>query len=90
MSLAELQALEREHVVGAYARMPVEFVRGEGARLWDADGNEYLDFLSGIAVNALGHCHPAVVAAIREQARRLIHVGNLFYTEPGDAPGRSA
>jgi predicted acetylornithine/succinylornithine family transaminase len=83
MSLSELQALEREHVVGAYARMPVEFVRGEGARLWDADGTEYLDFQTGLAVNSLGHCHPAVVAAITEQAQRLIHVGNLFYTEPG-------
>jgi acetylornithine/N-succinyldiaminopimelate aminotransferase len=83
MSLRELQALEREHVVPAYARMPVEFVRGEGARLWDADGNEYLDFQTGLAVTSLGHSHPAVVAAIREQAARLVHVGNLFYTEPG-------
>jgi predicted acetylornithine/succinylornithine family transaminase len=65
-----------------YARFPVEFVRGEGARLWDADGNEYLDFLAGISVSSVGHCHPAVVAAVREQAGRLLHVGNLFYTEP--------
>jgi acetylornithine/N-succinyldiaminopimelate aminotransferase len=83
MSLADLQRLEREHLVPAYARLPVEFVRGEGARLWDAEGAEYLDFQTGLAVNSLGHCHPAVVAAIREQAQRLIHVGNLFYTEPG-------
>jgi acetylornithine/N-succinyldiaminopimelate aminotransferase len=82
MSLTELQALERDHLVPAYARLPVEFVRGEGARLWDADGNEYLDFQTGLAVNSLGHCHPAVVEAIREQAARLIHVGNLFYNEP--------
>ena len=65
-----------------YARYPVEFARGEGARLWDADGVEYLDFLTGISVSSVGHCHPAVVAAIREQAGRLLHVGNLFYTEP--------
>jgi len=83
MTLTDLQRLEREHLVPAYARMPVEFVRGEGARLWDADGAEYLDFQTGLAVNSLGHCHPAVVAAIHEQAQRLIHVGNLFYTEPG-------
>ncbi|MDX6682406.1 MAG: acetylornithine/N-succinyldiaminopimelate aminotransferase [Solirubrobacteraceae bacterium] len=83
MSLRELQALEREHVVGAYARMPVQFVRGEGARLWDDEGTEYLDFQTGLAVTSLGHAHPAVVAAIREQAARLIHVGNLFYTDPG-------
>jgi predicted acetylornithine/succinylornithine family transaminase len=81
-SVDELQALEREHVVPAYARMPVAFVRGEGARLWDAEGNEYLDLQTGLAVNSVGHCHPAVVAAIREQAGRLIHVGNLFYTDP--------
>ena len=83
MTVEQLQALEREHVVPAYARMPVEFVRGEGARLWDSDGVEYLDFQTGLAVTSLGHSHPAVVAAIREQAARLVHVGNLFYTEPG-------
>ncbi|HEX5853639.1 MAG TPA: acetylornithine/succinylornithine family transaminase [Solirubrobacteraceae bacterium] len=82
MSLAELQALERESVIGTYARNPVEFVRGEGARLWDADGEEYLDFLCGISVTSLGHCNPDIVAAVREQAGRLMHVGNLFYTEP--------
>ena len=83
MTLADLKLLERDHQVPAYARLGVEFVRGEGARLWDDEGNEYLDFQTGLAVNSLGHCHPAVVAAIREQAERLIHVGNLFYTEPG-------
>jgi acetylornithine/N-succinyldiaminopimelate aminotransferase len=83
MTLAGLKLLERDHQVPAYARLGVEFVRGEGARLWDDEGNEYLDFQTGLAVNSLGHCHPAVVAAIREQADRLIHVGNLFYTEPG-------
>ncbi|HEX4363482.1 MAG TPA: aspartate aminotransferase family protein [Solirubrobacteraceae bacterium] len=85
MSLQELQELEREHVVPAYARQPVQFVRGEGARLWDDEGNEYLDFQTGLAVTSLGHSHPAVVAAIQEQAARLLHVGNLFYTEPGMA-----
>ena len=65
-----------------YARYPVASSAGEGARLWDDDGDEYLDFLSGISVSSVGHCHPRVVEAIREQAGRLIHVGNLFYTEP--------
>jgi acetylornithine/N-succinyldiaminopimelate aminotransferase len=78
MEVADLDA----HLTPNYARYPVEFVRGEGSRLWDADGNEYLDFLAGISVSSVGHCHPAVVAAIREQAGRLIHVGNLYYTEP--------
>jgi acetylornithine/N-succinyldiaminopimelate aminotransferase len=82
VALATLQELEREAVMGTYARNPVEFVRGEGTRLWDDEGKEYLDFLGGISVVQLGHCHPAVVEAIREQAGRLIHVGNLFYTEP--------
>jgi predicted acetylornithine/succinylornithine family transaminase len=82
VTLSELQALERERVVPSYARFPVEFVRGEGARLWDDEGNEYLDFLAGISVSSVGHCHPDVVAAVREQAGRLMHVTNLFYTEP--------
>ena len=82
MTLAELQALEAEHVVPSYARLPVEFVRGEGWRLWDADGVEYLDFLAGISVSSAGHCHPEVVRAVQEQAARLMHVTNLYYTEP--------
>jgi acetylornithine/N-succinyldiaminopimelate aminotransferase len=68
--------------MGTYARHPVEFVRGEGTRLWDDAGNEYLDFLCGISVSLLGHCHAGVVKAIEEQSERLIHVGNLFHTEP--------
>jgi acetylornithine/N-succinyldiaminopimelate aminotransferase len=83
MTLSELQALERRSVIPSYARQPVEFVRGAGTRLWDDEGNEYLDFLCGISVTNLGHCHPRVVEAVREQAGRLMHVGNLFYTEPG-------
>jgi predicted acetylornithine/succinylornithine family transaminase len=83
VNLADLQSLDREHVVPAYARMPVQFVRGEGATLWDDEGNAYLDFQTGLAVTSLGHSHPAVVRAIAEQAAQLVHVGNLFYTEPG-------
>jgi acetylornithine/N-succinyldiaminopimelate aminotransferase len=82
VSVAELQALERDNVMGTYARAPVEFVRGEGTRLWDADGNEYLDFLTGISVVQIGHSHPHWVEAVTRQAARLAHVGNLFYTEP--------
>ena len=83
MALDALQRLEHDAVMGTYARQPVEFVRGEGTRLWDADGAEYLDFLSGISVTQLGHCHPRVVEAVRDQVGRLMHTGNLFYTEPG-------
>ena len=82
MTLVELQAIEREAMIASYARAPVQFVRGEGARLWDDAGLEYLDFLSGISVTSVGHCHPDVVAAVAEQAARLTHVTNLFYTEP--------
>ncbi|HEX8206642.1 MAG TPA: acetylornithine/succinylornithine family transaminase [Solirubrobacteraceae bacterium] len=65
-----------------YARYPVTFERGEGVRLWDDEGNEYLDFLGGISVSSVGHCHPKVVEAVREQAGRLLHTSNLFFTEP--------
>ena len=82
MSLSELQAVEAARVIPSYARYPVELVRGAGTRLWDADGNEYLDFLSGISVLNVGHCHPAVVEAVRAQVGTLTHVTNLFYTEP--------
>jgi predicted acetylornithine/succinylornithine family transaminase len=82
LSLEELQALERAYAIPTYARNPVEFVRGSGCRLWDVDGNEYLDFLAGISVLNVGHCHPRVVAAVCEQAGRLLHATNLYYTEP--------
>lgn len=82
MSLSELQRIEAQSVVGSYARFPVEFVRGEGISLFDDRGQEYLDFLAGLAVTNLGHCHPKVVQAVREHAGRLMHVSNLFYTEP--------
>ena len=68
--------------VGTYSRFPAAMVKGEGCRLWDADGKEYLEFLAGIAVCSLGHCHPAVTEAICAQAGKLMHVSNLFYTEP--------
>lgn len=67
---------------GTYSRFPAAMVQGEGCRLWDADGREYLDFLAGIAVCSLGHCHPAVTEAVCTQAKKLMHVSNLFYTEP--------
>ena len=73
--------LEDKHVIHTFGRYGVEFVRGEGARLWDVDGNEYLDFLAGIAVCSLGHCNKQVVRAIQEQAEKLMHVSNYFYVE---------
>jgi acetylornithine/N-succinyldiaminopimelate aminotransferase len=81
MILADLRELERAYAIPTYLRIPVQFVRGEGVHLWDDEGNEYLDFLAGISVLNVGHCHPRVVAAIQEQASRLTHVSNLYYTE---------
>jgi acetylornithine/N-succinyldiaminopimelate aminotransferase len=83
VTLTDLQRIERDHVMGTYARHPVEFVRGEGTRLWDERGTEYLDFLAGISVVQIGHCHPALVEAVASQAECLMHVGNLYYTAPG-------
>jgi predicted acetylornithine/succinylornithine family transaminase len=83
MKVAELQELEARWLMQTYPRAPVEFVRGEGARLWDSEGNEYLDFLAGISVCSVGHCHPAVVEAVREQVGVLMHTSNLFLTEGG-------
>ncbi len=82
MTLSALQELERNSVIPSYARFPVEFVRGEGSWLWDGEGERYLDFLCGISVTSLGHCHPRVVEAVREQLGTLMHTSNLFYTEP--------
>ena len=81
-SLAELQELERAHAIATYARQPVQFVRGSGCQLWDEHGEEYLDFLAGISVLNVGHCHPRIVEVVRDQAGRLIHATNLYYTEP--------
>jgi acetylornithine/N-succinyldiaminopimelate aminotransferase len=78
--LSELQALEGRWMMPTYRRAPVEFVRGEGARLWDADGKRYLDFLAGISVCSVGHCHPAVVEVVREQVGVLTHTSNLYLT----------
>ncbi|MBI3014923.1 MAG: aspartate aminotransferase family protein [Candidatus Tectomicrobia bacterium] len=79
MNQGELINLSQTFLARTYAPAPVVLVRGQGCRVWDADGKEYLDFVAGIAVQALGHCHPKVVEAIREQASRLMHVSNLYY-----------
>jgi acetylornithine/N-succinyldiaminopimelate aminotransferase len=77
----DIQTLDADYVMQTYGRLPVAFVRGEGTRLWDSAGREYLDFLGGLAVTSLGHAHPAVADAIAEQARTLLHVSNLYYND---------
>jgi predicted acetylornithine/succinylornithine family transaminase len=79
---AQAQAWDADHVMTTYARFPVTFVRGEGAYLFDPQGRHYLDFLSGIAVCAVGHAHPYLTRALQEQAATLLHVSNLYLTEP--------
>lgn len=78
----QAQQLEKQHHFQVYNRFPVTIDRGFGAKVWDVYGVEYLDLLAGIAVNNLGHSHPAIVAAIKEQAEKLLHVSNFYYTEP--------
>lgn len=80
--MENVQQACQEHIFNTYARMPVVFVKGRGTRLWDETGKEYLDFLAGIAVCNLGHCHPEVTRAMQRQAETLVHVSNLFYTPP--------
>jgi acetylornithine/N-succinyldiaminopimelate aminotransferase len=81
MNLASIQAAESKLLLNTYQRNPYLFVSGQGVYLRDADGNDYLDLLSGIGVSALGYAHPAVEAAIERQSKRLIHTSNLFYHE---------
>ncbi len=82
MHTKEIVAASEAYVAPTYRRYPVAPVRGAGTRLWDAEGREYLDFIAGIAVCNLGHCHPEVVRALQEQAETLFHVSNLYYLEP--------
>src|ERR1043166_6856049 len=75
----DIAALEARHVLQTYRRSPVTFVRGDGVRLYDADGREYLDLLSGTGVASLGHAHPGLARALAEQASVLAHTSNLFF-----------
>ncbi|MBP9020405.1 MAG: acetylornithine transaminase [Syntrophobacterales bacterium] len=82
MSTEELIAQSERYIMNTYRRFPIVLVRGEGSRVWDSDGKEYLDFVAGIAVCSLGHAHPKVVAAIKRQAEILCHISNLYHIEP--------
>ncbi len=82
MDSQTLMMLSEKYIAHTYNRYPLLLVRGKGTRVWDLDGKEYLDFVAGLAVCNLGHCHPKVVKAIQDQAEKLIHVSNLYYIEP--------
>jgi len=82
MSNLVVKQLSDNHILPTYGRYPIAFVKGQGCRLWDADGKEYIDFMSGIGVTSIGHGHPVWVKAITDQAQELAHVSNLFYTVP--------
>lgn len=82
MTFEEIKALDDKYIMHTYGRSPVAFVSGEGATLTDTEGKKYVDLTSGIGVNVLGHAHPALVKTVAEQAAKLMHVSNLYYTEP--------
>ena len=71
-----------KYLYGNHVRMPISMERGEGVYVFDKDGNKYLDFVGGIAVNGLGHCHPAIVKCLQERAETILHCSNYFYNEP--------
>ncbi len=82
METSQLLEMEKESLLTAYSRPDIVFTHGHGVYLYDSDGKKYLDFTAGIAVNALGHCDPGAVQVLQEQAQKLWHCSNLFYTEP--------
>lgn len=81
MNNKEIIDLDSKYIMQTYGRQPIALTHGKGAVIWDADGNEYLDFFAGIAVNALGQSHPKIIETIQKQAEKLIHVSNVYYTE---------
>jgi len=81
MNNKEIIDLDSKYIMQTYGRQPIALTHGEGVVLWDADGNEYIDFFAGIAVNALGQSHPKIIGIIQKQAEKLIHVSNVYYTE---------
>ncbi len=82
MKTNETKKLDEKYVIHTYKRLPLVLVKGKGTKVWDSEGKKYLDFVAGIAVNGLGHCHPKVVKAIQKQVSQLIHISNLYYIEP--------
>ena len=82
MNTNELIEAEDKYFINTFARQPIVLDHGKGVKVWDKDGNEYIDMFAGIAVNALGHAHPKLVNALQGQVEKLIHVSNIYYNEP--------
>lgn len=82
MNMKQIAELDKKCIINTYGERPLLIVRGRGTQVWDAEGKEYLDFFSGIGVNILGHCHPRIISAIKEQSEKFIHISNLYYNEP--------
>jgi len=82
VTTAEIKKMADDYIINTYGERPISITKGEGVYVWDAEGKRYLDFVAGISTNNVGHCHPRVVDAIIDQARKLIHTSNLYYTEP--------
>ncbi|MDX1639769.1 MAG: aminotransferase class III-fold pyridoxal phosphate-dependent enzyme, partial [Balneolaceae bacterium] len=80
MTESQIREITEQYYFNVFKRLPIVLERGEGTRVWDMDGNEYIDFLAGIAVNSLGHCPPSVVRAIQEQTGQLMHTSNIYYS----------
>ena len=82
MKLSQLKQLDDKYILNTYKRYPLQVVNANGVYVYDENGKKYLDFLCGIAVNALGYGHPAILKSIKDQSEKLIHISNLFYTQP--------
>jgi predicted acetylornithine/succinylornithine family transaminase len=82
MEMKKFLDVSNRYIMNTYNRFPVVLRKGRGMKVWGSDGKEYLDFMSGVAVNILGHCHPKVVVAVQKQVQRLIHVSNYYHIEP--------
>lgn len=82
MTNAEILAMGQQYIMNTYGRLPMALQKGEGAKVWDADGRQYLDFVGGLAVNSLGHAHPRVAEVIAEQAKIMLHCSNIYWIEP--------
>ncbi|MCX7913475.1 MAG: acetylornithine transaminase [Thermodesulfovibrionales bacterium] len=82
MEIAKIIEESQRFLMNTYNRFPIVLVKGRGTRVWDSEGKEYIDFVGGVAVNVIGHCHPKIVVALQKQAQRLIHVSNFYHIEP--------